>query len=154
MNRHERITRLRDFSDELETMLAGLSDTELTTAYLDGEWTVAQNIHHLADSHMNSYIRFKLVLVEDHPTFKPYDQEDWARLTDAASASIAPSLAILRGVHTRWADLMDTLDDDVWSRSGYHPENDADVTLDDLLVYYSDHCDAHIDQIQRTLAAK
>jgi hypothetical protein len=134
-------------------VLAGLSAEQLTTAYLEGEWTAAQNVHHLADSHMNAYIRTRLILLEDQPTLKPYNQEDWAALPDASAADVSASLAILRGLHARWAALFEGLSDADFARAGNHPEVGI-ITIADLLRTYARHGAAHIDQIQRTLAAQ
>ncbi|MBC8100801.1 MAG: DinB family protein [Armatimonadetes bacterium] len=148
----QHIATLRAFPDQLEALVNGLSAEQLTTAYLPGEWTVAQNVHHLADSHLNAYIRLKLMLAEDNPTIKPYDQEVWAQQADATDADIRPSLLILRGLHTRWTQLFDSLTEAQWVRPGYHPEVGA-ISPDWLAQHYHEHCLAHIDQITRTLAA-
>lgn len=151
-NRNTLIEKIRNFPAQLEALLKGLTDEQLTTPYLDGEWTVAQNVHHLADSHMNSYIRTKLILTEDHPLLKPYDQDRWAVMADADTATIEPSLLILRGLHKRWVELFESLDDAAWERRGLHPQN-GEMSVADILRIYADHCDAHLDQIRRTLAA-
>ena len=101
---------------------------------------------------MNSYIRCKLIASEDHPPLKPYDQDRWARFADGSAADVTASLALLRSLHRRWALFWETLPDEAWTRTGQHPESGA-VSLDDQLELYADHGEAHIDQIQRTLAA-
>lgn len=145
------IERLATFSDELEALVATLDDTVLHTESIPGEWTVAQNIHHLADSHCHSFIRMKFIITEDHPTLQPYNQEVWARTPDY-KASIDSSLFILRGLHDRWAVLLRSLTPHQLTRTAYHPENGEQV-LSDLILYYANHCNAHLDQIKRTLAA-
>ncbi|MDZ4767257.1 MAG: DinB family protein [Chloroflexota bacterium] len=145
------ISTIADFPATLDTLIAGLTPEQLNTAYLPNEWTVAQNIHHLADSHLNSFIRFKLILLENHPPVKGYNQDDWARSADYG-VPIAASLDILRGLHARWAALLRSLSDGDWGRTGTHSEN-GEISLDDLLLTYHNHCHAHIDQITRTLAA-
>jgi len=151
--RQTMIDRMRRLPDDLEACIAGLTDEQLTTHYLEGEWTVAQNVHHVADSHMNSYIRFKLIVTEDNPALKPYDQDVWAAMTDGSQADLSTSLSIIRGLHARWTQMLDGLPDDAWTRIGFHPEIGG-VTLDDLLEIYSQHGHGHIDQITRTLAAQ
>jgi len=146
------IDKIRRLPAQIEALVSGLNATQLTTHFLAGEWTVAQNVHHLADSHMNSYIRCKLILTEEHPPLKPYDQDAWANLPDAQSADLSTSLTLLQQLHTRWVIFWETLPDDAWSRTGFHPANGV-VTLDDQLRGYDDHGEAHIDQITRTLAA-
>jgi hypothetical protein len=156
MNPSERqamIETIRALPDNLEALVQGLSDDDLTTPFLEAEWTVAQNVHHLADSHMNSFIRLKLALTEDKPTIRPYDQDAWARLPEAKQADLSTSLALLRGLHTRWCILFESLDETQWARRWVHPES-GERSVEDLLRTYHNHCHAHIDQITRTLAAK
>lgn len=146
--RAELINALRHFPEELAKAVEGLTPEQLTTPYNAPEWTVAQNVHHLADSHINSYVRFRLLLTEDNPTIRPYNQANWARLPDAQAADLSTSLAILRGIHTRWANLMETVTD--WSRPGVHPESGT-ITLDSLLRTYVEHGKGHLKQIQEVL---
>jgi hypothetical protein len=138
---------------QVAQLTAQLTAEQLTTPYLDGEWTVAQNVHHLVDSHMNSYIRCKLMATEDNPTLKPYDQDRWATFADARSANIAISLALLTSLHARWVEFWQELPDEAWERAGLHPES-GPVTLADQLRTYAAHGAGHIDQITRTLAAQ
>ncbi len=149
MNRAEKIAIIRDFVPRLRAQIAGLSSEQLTTQYNPPEWTVAQNVHHLVDSHVNSYVRFKLILTEDNVTIRPYNQDLFAELLDAKDANIDDSLLILQGLHARWTRMLDNISD--WSKAGYHPELEKAVTLDDLLDIYSNHCNLHITQIQAVL---
>ena len=151
--RREYIDKIRNLPGQLRELVHDLSDEQLTTPYLDGEWTVAQNIHHVADSHMNSYIRVKLILTEEYPTLRPYDQDAWAELVDADSATLETSLMLLTGLHRRWVTLFESLGEAEWRRAGLHPEV-GEMTIDDILESYAAHGEAHIDQIQRTLAAQ
>jgi uncharacterized damage-inducible protein DinB len=146
------IARIRELPDKLAAVVAPLTDEQLTTPYAAGEWTVAQNVHHVADAHMNAYIRLKLILTEDNPPLKPYHQDVWAAMPDATPADVENSLTILRGLHARWADVFDNLNDDDWSRRGDHPENDQ-YSVDVILRIYSNHGEGHITQIKETLAA-
>lgn len=150
--RQRRIDIIRQFPARLTELVNSLSDEQLNTAFIPGEWSVRQNVHHLPDSHMNSVIRLKLMLTEDDPTLKPYDQEQWALLPDVERTPVHASLLILEGLHARWCDLFESLTEDQWARKGFHPEAGA-ITVEDLVVTYSDHCDAHWEQITRTLAA-
>lgn len=147
------IEQLRGYPDKLAALVAGLTPHQLTTHFLPGEWTVAQNVHHLADSHMNSYIRMRLILTEDYPTLRPYDQDVWAAAPEAQDADIAASLTLLQGLHTRWAAAFAALRDDQWTRKGSHPD-DGDVSVADILRAYVAHGEGHLEQIQRTLAAQ
>lgn len=149
MTLKEKIAIIEGFVPRLRAKVEGLTPEQLTTQYNPPEWTVAQNVHHLVDSHANSYIRFKLILTEDNPTLRPYDQATWAELPDASDANIEDSLRILEGLHARWTRMLKGITD--WDKSGYHPELATEITLSDLLDTYSDHCEAHLRQIQEVL---
>lgn len=146
----ERIAIIRDLPTQLEQLTARLTSKQLTTAYNAPEWTVAQNIHHLADGHMQGFTRIKLTMTEDHPTIKPYDQEKWANLPDANNHDVATSLSILQGIHQRCVILLESITD--WSRTCYNPKSDKVLTLDDLLTIYANHSTAHLQQIRDVLA--
>ena len=151
--RAEAIDKIRRLPQQVEDLVAGLSPQELTAKPLAHEWTVAQNVHHLADSHINSYVRCKLMATEDNPTLKPYDEGAWALLTDGSSADLADSLALLKALHARWVIFWENLPEDAWQRTGQHSESGA-VTLARQLELYVEHGEAHLDQIRRTLAAR
>lgn len=153
-DRQALIEKIRDFPAELEALVAGLTAVQLTTPAPDGEWTIAQNVHHLPDSHMNSYIRCKLIATEDNPTLKPYDEKVWSQFADASGPDLANSLALLQALHARWVIFWQNLPAEAWARTGYHPENKVTVTLDDMLRDYVAHGEAHLAQIRRTLAAQ
>ncbi len=146
------IERIRAFPALLEAAVSGLSDEQLTTHYLPDEWTVAQNVHHVVDSHMNAYIRTRLMLTEDNPTIRPYDQDAWALLADAHQPDLSASLALLRALHTRWVTLFESLSEEQWNRPGLHPAGGA-ISPASIVQSYADHGEGHIDQIRRTLAA-
>jgi hypothetical protein len=131
----------------------GLSKAQLQTRFIETEWTVAQIVHHIADSHMNSYVRTKLMLTEAHPTLRPYNQEAWAKTPEIAPTPIEASLTILRGLHRRWDSLFENMSDEDWQRTGHHPEI-GDITFDDILTIYARHGEEHLEQIQRVLAAQ
>jgi hypothetical protein len=150
--RQQFIATLAAFPDELTQLVNGLTDEQLTMHYLDGEWTVAQNVHHMVDAHINGVVRFKLILTEEIPPLKAYNQDLWAQFPDANDTDIEDSLVILRGLHRRWVKLLNNITDDQLNRVGIHSE-DGEVTVDEFIKHYADHCDAHIDQITRTLAA-
>jgi hypothetical protein len=150
--RAEGIARIRRFPNELRAVAATLTDAQLTARPIAGEWSVAQNIHHCADSHINSYVRLKLILTEERPPLKAYAEDRWGDLPDAAGADLTPTFQILDGLHQRWMDTFAALDDDQWQRVGVHTA-DGDLTTEDLLGIYVNHCNAHLDQINRTLEA-
>ena len=151
--REEAIEKIRRLPHQVEELISGLSPQELTAKTLPNEWTVAQNVHHLADSHINSYVRCKLMATEDNPTLKPYDEGACASLSDGSSADLSDSLALLKALHARWVRFWQNLPDDVWQRTGQHPQSGA-VTLARQLELYVEHGEAHLDQIRRTLAAR
>lgn len=151
--RAELIAKIRALPDQLAHAVAGLSKAQLTTHFLPGEWSVAQNVHHLADSHMVCFVRIKHMLTEDQPLLLPYDPDLWADTAEANSPEIAPSLELLRGLHRRWADLFESLSEEQWQRVGVRRDRPA-VRVVDLLRIYAGHGEAHLDQIRRTLAAQ
>jgi len=135
----------------LRAAIAGLNERQLDTPYRDGGWTVRQVIHHVPDSHMNSYVRFKLALTESEPTIKPYDEAAWARLADSADTPVEVSLAMLDALHERWVRLMSSLDEQGWMRPFRHPEI-GPVTLEQNLALYAwhgKHHTAHITGLRR-----
>jgi len=108
--------------DRLRKSIAGLTAEQLDTPYRDGGWTVRQVIHHVPDSHVHAYVRFKLALTEDAPTIKTYDEAAWAKLEDSRATPIESSLALLDSIHTRWDILLRAMKDTDFSRSLNHPE--------------------------------
>lgn len=151
--RHTKIDQIRQLPTQLEAVVAGLSVEDLTTPYLDNEWTVAQNIHHLADGHMTCFLRMKHIATEKTPILKPYDGDAWVLTADCGPEAVPTSLALIKAIHERWCSLLESFSEADWARTGMHLEA-GKITLDDLLNYYSKHGTDHIDQIQRTLAAK
>jgi hypothetical protein len=148
----ESITALREFPQQLMTAIANLDDACMTAHPLAGEWSIAQNVHHLADSHMNAYIRCRLIASEINPPLKPYDQDAWASFADSQTVDVSTSLMILHGLHLRWADFFTNLAESDWERVGFHPDLGA-VSLQRQLIGYVAHGNEHLEQIARTLAA-
>lgn len=132
--------------DRLDAVARNLSEEELGTSYREGGWTRRQVIHHVADSHMNAYIRMRLVVTEDHPTLKPYDQDRWAELSDSG-LPIDPSLRLIRGLHERWVAMLESLPEEAFERTAHHPE-DGEVSLNSLLHSYARHGEHHVRQIE------
>jgi uncharacterized damage-inducible protein DinB len=149
----EAIEKIRRLPQQVEELVSALSPEELTARPLADEWTVAQNVHHLVDSHINSYVRCKLMATEENPTFKPYDEGAWARLADGSSAELSDSLTLLKALHARWVQFWENLPEEEWQRTGWRPQSGA-VTLARQLELYVAHGEAHLDQIRRTLAAR
>ncbi|MBI3873177.1 MAG: putative metal-dependent hydrolase [candidate division Zixibacteria bacterium] len=140
------IAKIRQLPSQVEAAVKGLNDAQLDTPYGEGKWTPRQVVHHLADSHLNAFIRVKLILTEDKPTLKPYDQVKWANTHEAKDLPVAPSLAIIGGLHSRWSALLDSVRDTDWQRKAQHPER-GEMTLDDILRLYAHHGENHVGQI-------
>jgi uncharacterized damage-inducible protein DinB len=137
---------IRELPARLRAAVAGLSRERLDTPYREGGWTARQVVHHLADSHLNAFARFKLALTEDNPRIKPYDQDAWAALADGRTAEAEASLSLVEGLHTRWTVLLGGLGHEDWARTMDHPER-GKITLDYTLQLYSWHCRHHVAHI-------
>ncbi|MEP6584265.1 MAG: YfiT family bacillithiol transferase [Ginsengibacter sp.] len=127
----------------LEYAIQNLDEYQLETPYRPDGWTVKQLIHHVADSHLNAYIRFKLGLTEHNPTIRPYDQDAWAQMTDTKNLPVNISLTLLHSLHARWYQFMFDMSEDQWQRTIYHPGREKTLTLWDLLKSYSWHSRHH-----------
>ena len=130
---------------KLKAAVGGLNDRQLDTPYRPGGWTVRQVVHHLPDSHLNSFVRFKLALTEEEPTIKPYDEARWAELADS-KAPIELSLPLLENLHERWVLLLNSLTPADWQRKFRHPER-GPMTLTDNLQIYAWHGRHHVAHI-------
>lgn len=151
--RQAAIELLRTSADDIAAAVAGLSDVDLTTIYVPGEWTVAQNVHHMPDSHSYAINNMRLVLTEDKPTWKPYSPDGFASIADAKSADIEVSLNLFRAMQIRWVRMLESLSDAEFGRVGISVSY-GERTIDDLLRIYSGHARSHVAQIAATLAAK
>lgn len=127
----------------LAAVVSGLDQARLATPYRPGGWTVRQVAHHVPDSHINAYVRFKLALTEDNPTIKLYDEAAWANLADTERTPIEWSLTLLDALHRRWVLLLESLDEADFARPLQHPENGA-MTIDRLLQLYAWHGRHHV----------
>lgn len=131
---------------EFREAVKGLNDAQLDTPYREGGWTVRQVIHHVADSHMNSYIRFKLALTEDRPTIKPYAEDLWGELEDAKNGDVDVSLCLIDCLHKRWVQCLRAMTIEQWQRKFIHPERGT-VPLDETAALYAWHCKHHLAHI-------
>jgi hypothetical protein len=131
----------------LEVAVQNLDAVQLQTPYREGGWTVQQLVHHVADSHMNAYIRFKLGLTENNPPIKPYEEKLWAELNDVNAIPINVSLTLLHSLHLRWVSAIENLSDEDWQRTMFHPEHKKDLTLWFLLGMYAWHGRHHTQHI-------
>jgi hypothetical protein len=131
----------------LEYAVLNLDESQIQTPYRDGGWTVHQLIHHLADSHMNSFIRFKLALTEENPVIKPYLEDKWSKLADVSNVPINISITLLHALHHRWHRLLESMTEDDFKRTVFHPEKEKDITLWDMLLIYAWHGKHHVAHI-------
>jgi len=145
--RAEMIANIKSFPQRLTTVVMELNDEQLDTAYRPDGWTVRQVVHHTADSHVNSYIRFRWALTEDTPVIKAYDEKAWAELPDASNAPIKFSLNLLKSIHARWTLLMERMSDDDFSKELSHPEWKNNLSLDHMVQIYNWHCSHHLGHI-------
>jgi uncharacterized damage-inducible protein DinB len=140
------IDQIAETPSRLRAAVDGLTVPQLDTPYRPEGWTVRQVVHHLPDSHLNSYIRFKLALTEEEPTIKPYREDRWAQLEDARTAPIATSLSLLESLHSRWVLLLRSLTPADFVRTFQHPEMGI-VSLEQNLCLYAWHGRHHVAQI-------
>lgn len=144
------ILELSSFPSRLVSEVQHLNDEQLDTPYRAGGWTIRQVIHHCADSHMNSYIRFKLALTEDNPTIKPYFEARWSELVDSKVMPIASSIKIIEGVHSRWTTLLENLTETELTKTFMHPESGKSYQLNETIGLYAWHSNHHLAHIVHT----
>ncbi len=141
------IAEIAALPSELRAIAAALTETQLATPYRDGGWTTRQVIHHVADSHLNAYVRTRWLLTEDRPTLKAYDEKAWAELPDAALAPIELSLALIDALHARWHALLTSVADAEFSREIVHPDR-GPMSLETLVQMYAWHGRHHLAHLQ------
>jgi uncharacterized damage-inducible protein DinB len=138
----------------LENALLNLDESQINTPYREGGWTVKQVVHHVADSHMNAYCRFKLGLTEDNPTIRPYEQDAWASLKDSENVPVNVSITLLHALHLRWYEILVNMSDEDLNRTIFHPEHKKQFTLWHLLgmyAWHSRHHTAHITSLRERM---
>ncbi len=144
--REDCIRRIAAAPARLRAAVDDLTEPQLRTPYRDGGWSVAQVVHHLPDSHMNSYCRFKLAITEDDPTIKAYNEGRWADLPDASATDLRASLTLLEALHERWVVFLRSLTTEQWDRTFQHPER-GPASLGRTLALYAWHGDHHVAHI-------
>lgn len=144
--RENLIGEIASAPERLKAAIAGLDEAQLDTPYREGGWTVRQVVHHLADSHLNAHVRFRLALTETAPKIKTYDQAKWAELSDARTAPIGLSLGLLESLHERWVRLLKSLAAADFARTIDHPDH-GPMTLDQNLALYAWHGRHHVAHI-------
>lgn len=143
------IEEIKDLPALLDHELQGLSSNDFLKTYRPGGWNITQIVHHLADSHMNSFIRFKLALTEDHPTIKPYKEDKWGEMPDNKILDLTHSLGILKSLHYRWGFMLDHMPASDFTNAGYiHPDKGRIVPLNEVLALYAWHCRHHLAHIR------
>ena len=131
---------------DMRAAVEGLTEEQLNTSYRPGGWSVRQVVHHVPDSHLNSYVRFKLALTEENPTIKPYAEDRWADLSDSKATPIEVSLTLLDSLHDRWVRLLHSLTPEQWKRTFRHPDM-GEMTLEKTLALYAWHRKHHVAHI-------
>lgn len=148
--REEWINDIRFLPASLENEIINMDEAELNSPYREGGWTIKQLVHHVADSHMNAYIRFKLALTEENPTIKTYDEKKWAELSDTANLPCNVSLTLLHALHLRWHELLKNMNTGDWDKTVFHPEHKKQLTLWFLLGMYSWHGRHHVAHVEKS----
>ena len=138
---------IQTLPQQVEHAVSNLDEAQIQTPYRPEGWTVHQLVHHIADSHMNAYIRFKLGLTEDNPTIKPYEEKEWAQMADTKNLPINISVTLLFALHHRWTEVLKNISDTEWNRTVYHPESKKQMTLWFLLGMYAWHSRHHVAHI-------
>ena len=152
-NRRRILLDIVELPGRLRDAIEGLSDAQLDTPYRTGGWTVRQVVHHLADSHMHSYLRTKFALTLDQPTIMAYDENEWASLKDGRLGPVEPSLSLLEGLHSRWSQLLEALTEADWQRPFVHPERGPLTVSTNIPVYawHGRHHTAHITELRKRM---
>ncbi len=145
------IDTIESFPERLSKAVKDLNDEQLDTPYREGGWTIRQVVHHVADSHINGYCRFKFALTENTPAVKAYDETLWAELPEAKSAPIELSLPLLEALHKRWVVMLRAITPAGLKRKIYHSGNKTEMSVDELLGLYSWHSDHHLAHITETI---
>ena len=146
-DREQLIGRIEELPSEFRSAVEALSAEQLDTSYREGGWTIRQVVHHLTDSHLQGYVRFKLAMTEDHPTIKTYQQDAWGEAADSRAAPVDSSLNLLEGLHKRWAYFLRTLSEDDFARTYQHPEM-GEVSLETTLQLYAWHGRHHLGHVR------
>lgn len=144
--KHKMIDDIGEAAANLRAEVKGLSDAQLDTPYRPEGWTVRQVVHHVPDSHLNAYLRFKLALTEDDPTIKTYAEDRWAELADTKTTPVEVSLTLLESLHDRWVRLLRSLTSEQWKRTFRHPDL-GPMTLEKTLALYAWHGRHHVAHI-------
>jgi len=147
----EWIAEIEVLPGQLRKATEGLTDEDLNQTYRPGGWTLRQVVHHIPDSHINAYIRFKQAITEDVPVIRPYYEERWAEIGEAKNGDIELSLALIAALHQRWVTFLKTLQQADFQRKYIHPEHGKELTLANMLGMYAWHGKHHLAHITNTI---
>lgn len=148
------INDIATFPNRITTLTKHLSETELNLTYRSNGWSIKQVVHHCADSHMNSFIRFKLALTENSPTIKPYFEDRWAELTDSIDNNITDSLTLITALHSKWVVILKNLSSTDLKKEFIHPEHGKRISIEENIGIYAWHCNHHLAHIHLALKHK
>ena len=143
------IERITIFPIQLQAFISSIGPDHEMAQYRPDSWTFRQIVHHLADSHMQAFCRFKLALTEEHPTIKPYSQNAWAASADSQNVPLQSSIDIIKAVHYRWVALINSMSIEDYAKGFYHPETQRDMSLGFVLGLYAWHGTHHLTQMER-----
>ncbi|UKJ07862.1 YfiT family bacillithiol transferase [Solitalea lacus] len=141
------IEEIAELPIQIEAALEGLSNRQLDTPYRPEGWTIRQVVHHIPDSHMNAYVRFKLALTEENPTIRPYFEDRWANLKDTTLTPVNVSVQLLKALHQRWVILLRSMNNEDSQRTFFHPEKGSSLTLAEVVLIYAWHGKHHLGHI-------
>ena len=148
------INDIEEFPKRLRELVQDLSEESLMWQYREGSWSIAQLVHHCADSHINSWCRFRLALTEDHPAIRPYDEKLWAQLPLSDDPDIEDSLLLLGALHRRWAKFLRQLTAQDRARTYFHPEHGDTFTVGETIGSYAWHSNHHLAHVKQAIARK
>jgi uncharacterized damage-inducible protein DinB len=152
--KEQRLAEIRFLPNAIEHAIQNLDEKQLQTPYREGGWTVHQLVHHIADSHMNAYIRFKLGYTENNAAIKPYEEKLWAETADVKNLPVNVSITLLHALHRRWSEFLESFNDADWQKTVFHPEHKKEMTLWFLLglyAWHSRHHTAHISKLRERM---
>lgn len=148
------ISKIESFPNRLMNLVDGLSEKQVNWIYRPDGWSIKQVVHHCSDSHMNSFIRFKLALTEKDAVIRPYFEDRWAELSDSLSDDLSDSIALITALHRKWVKFLRQLKVDELGLEFVHPEHNSRVSLLENISFYAWHCDHHLAHIQQALDNK
>ena len=150
---NEWIKDIEDFPSEISQITENLNRQDLSKTYRPEGWNIAQVVHHCADSHMNSFMRTKLALTEEHPAIRLYFEDLWAELVDGKELDVSDSLIFIQALHSKWTRLLQSLSKEDLEKTFFHPEHNTVVTISENIAFYSWHCRHHLAHINLALDA-